>query len=147
MKSFTSILALCLFLVASLSAQDGKSRKGDMRSLRIAYLTKELQLTPQEAEKFWPIYNEYEKERKKLRKDARMTPKGAPASDEAAEEMVDASFERQEDLLKLKKDYYGQMKTVISTQKLAKLDKAEREFRRKVVNEVKRRKQQRKGGK
>lgn len=37
-----------------------------MRSLEIGYLTKELKLTPEEAQKFWPVYNKYKQELKSL---------------------------------------------------------------------------------
>ncbi|MFT4663692.1 MAG: hypothetical protein ACI8YQ_000169 [Polaribacter sp.] len=139
MKSLTSILILCLFLVTSLSAQDSKKEER-IRSLRIAFLTEKLQLTPQEAEKFWPIYNEYEKERRTLRKDYRKEKKGAELSVVEADAMVDASFELQEKQLKLKRTYYDRMKKVIPSQKLVALDRAEKEFRKKVVEEIKRRK-------
>jgi len=127
MKSF--------FLVTSLSAQDSKKEER-IRSLRIAFLTEKLDLTPQEAEKFWPIYNEYEKERRKLRRERKKT----GATDVNADEMVEASFERDEKLLKLKRTYYNKLKKVVSSQKLVQLDRAEKEFRRKVVKEMKRRK-------
>ncbi|MEI6184745.1 MAG: hypothetical protein WCP65_04395, partial [Bacteroidota bacterium] len=38
-------------------------------SLKIAYITKELNLTTAEAEKFWPVYNAYQAEIKKVKKD------------------------------------------------------------------------------
>jgi len=136
MKSLTSILTLCLFLVTSLSAQDAKKEER-IRSLRIAFLTEELQLTPSEAEKFWPIYNEYEKQRRKLRKDSKGKMKNLEG-----DAKVDASFEAQEKQLKLKRVYYDRMKKVIPSKKLAKLDRAEKEFRKKIVKEVNRRKKE-----
>lgn len=141
MKSLTSILTLCLFLVTSLSAQDAKKEER-IRSLRIAFLTEKLQLTPEEAQKFWPIYNEYEQKRRKLRKEYRNEKKGTEITDVEADEMVDASFELQEKQLKLKRTYYDRMKKVIPAQKLVTLDRAEKEFRRKVVKEIKRRKKE-----
>lgn len=42
-----------------------------VNAARIAYLTDQLALTPDEAEKFWPIYNEFLEKRKTLRKEYR----------------------------------------------------------------------------
>jgi len=142
MKSFTSILMLCFFLVASLSAQDNRKDER-IRSLRVAFITDKLQLTPEESEKFWPIYNEYNRERRKLRGDRRMTKKGVEVTtDEEANAMVDASFERQEKQLALKRTYYDRMKKVLPSQKLVLLERAEKQFRNKVVKEIKRRKKE-----
>lgn len=145
MKSFTSILILCFFLIASLSAQDGRKGQKEerIRSLRIAFITEKLQLTPQESEQFWPIYNEYEKERRKMRTEMKKGRKGTDISDSEADEMVDASLAMQEEQIQLKRRYYERMKKVIPSQKLVMLDKAEKEFRRKVVKEIKRRKEER----
>jgi hypothetical protein len=145
MKSFTSILILCSFLVSSLFGQDGQKEER-IRALRIAFITEELQLTSAEAEKFWPIYNEYEAERKKIRQEYRKEKRDKEMSDVEAEEMVDASFALQEKQLQLKRNYYDKMKTAISTQKLVLLERAEKKFREKIINEIKRRKQER-GGK
>jgi len=54
------------FLVLSGQAQVGgggrglkKADGGILESVHIAYLTKQLNLTPEEAQRFWPIYNQY----------------------------------------------------------------------------------------
>jgi Skp family chaperone for outer membrane proteins len=145
MKSITSILILCSFLVSSLFAQDGQKEER-IKALRVAFITEELQLTSAEAEKFWPIYNEYEAERKKIRQEYRKEKKDNQMSDVEAEEMVDASFALQEKQLQLKRNYYDKLKTAIPAQKLVLLERAEKKFREKIINEIKRRKQER-GGK
>ncbi|HHS95064.1 MAG TPA: hypothetical protein ENJ45_00620 [Phaeodactylibacter sp.] len=144
MKSLTSFLILCFFLSSSLSAQKiPEHRKDRIRSLRIAFITERLQLTPQEAEKFWPLYNEYEAEKKKLHMKFRKDNREEEITDSQADELVDASFVLQEKELQLKKKYYAKLKKVISPKKLILLQKAEEDFRRKIIREMKRRKQQR----
>lgn len=49
----------------------GEARRNKIEAIQIAYLTKELALTPDEAEKFWPVYNEYRGELTNTRRDAR----------------------------------------------------------------------------
>lgn len=74
------ILAMALFPVAGSLAQPGmldspppddegirEELREDIENLRIWKLTKYLDLTPEQSSKFFPIYNEFEEERKKLR--------------------------------------------------------------------------------
>lgn len=59
------IITIALFLiVAGAFAQHGKGRHEDFekyKAMKVSYMTEKLELTPQEAQQFWPIYNEYEK--------------------------------------------------------------------------------------
>ena len=64
MKSIITLLAITLFSLLSLQAQEGNDK---IESLKIAYITKRLQLTPEESQKFWPVYNQYEAEKKQIR--------------------------------------------------------------------------------
>lgn len=73
-KIILMFLTLHLF-TSSLFAQpdhDGPPKNGPSKekieSLRRAFYTKELNLNPQEAEKFWPIYNEFEENKKQHQK-------------------------------------------------------------------------------
>jgi len=51
-------------------AQDGNEKKFQrIEAIKIAYITRELDLTPDESQKFWPIYNEYFAEIKKARQE------------------------------------------------------------------------------
>ena len=62
------ILMLCNLNVA-LYAQERKGREEQrekFRSMKIAYFTEELELTSEEAEKFWPLYNDYEKKKREV---------------------------------------------------------------------------------
>src|ERR1700749_3445006 len=81
MKKLLLILITSLaFLASDLSAQTGKTPKGKpdstqtasgaerVQALKIAFITKRLSLTSAEAEKFWPIYNEYSDKREVVRK-------------------------------------------------------------------------------
>jgi Skp family chaperone for outer membrane proteins len=64
MKSIITLLAITLFSFLSIKAQEGNDK---IESLKIAYITKRLLLTPEESQKFWPVYNQYEAEKKQIR--------------------------------------------------------------------------------
>lgn len=71
MNTKSLIISLCaLFLCVGMTAQP--QRKGEwkekMQQERIAYLTKAVDLTQEEAQNFWPVYNKIEKQREEARK-------------------------------------------------------------------------------
>ena len=62
-----SILILFIFFSAGMSlAQQGPDRQDKIYAAKVAFFTARLQLTPQEAEKFWPVYNDYQNQRDKI---------------------------------------------------------------------------------
>jgi UDP-N-acetylglucosamine:LPS N-acetylglucosamine transferase len=69
-----SILYLLLLVIAmpALAQKGGKSsyNKEKLESAKIAFITKRLDLTPKQAEKFWPLYNQHYKNKKELLKNA-----------------------------------------------------------------------------
>ncbi len=80
MKNF--LLISFLFVAFPIFAQENEAKDQDevienskmaqsIDALKMAYITKELNLSPDEAQKFWPIYNYYSSEIKKARKDFR----------------------------------------------------------------------------
>ena len=95
-------------------AQDGSETRGErVEALKIAFITQKLQLTPDEAQKFWPVYNQYENEIRSLQLDY----KNGPA------------LENEEKLLNIRKKYSPSFEKVIGPQKLNTLFNAERDFR------------------
>lgn len=52
-----------------LEAQSPQAKQNSIQALKVAFITKDLFLTADEAQKFWPVYNSYTEELKKVRKD------------------------------------------------------------------------------
>ena len=67
------ILLLTLFLlnINYFCYSQVNNRKNNIEAIQIAYLTRELSLSPDEAQKFWPIYNECRDELLAVRKEVR----------------------------------------------------------------------------
>jgi hypothetical protein len=66
-KISQATLLLLLFGSLTLTAQNNKGSHEKIKTLKIAYLTEQLGLSPNEAEKFWPIYNQYDQKLMELR--------------------------------------------------------------------------------
>ena len=65
----TKILFPIIFLlVTSLSFSQGfKEKREKVKALKVAYITEQLELTTDEAQKFWPIYNAFDDKQGELR--------------------------------------------------------------------------------
>ena len=98
-------------------------------SLRIAYITKELNLTSTEAEKFWPVYNMYIAEIKKTKKDNVL----------AADPLL-----LEEQVLNIKKKYKENFRKILGSEERAnKLFIAENEYGKMIRKEWQNRMQHR----
>lgn len=122
-------------------AQDPKVRD-KIQAARVAYITDQLALTPEEAEKFWPIYREFAEKRKEIRQQLRQTrknPDPGKTQEQNEKQLVDEQLEAKQKELNLEKDYSGKLLKVISAQKLRSLPDAERRFRQMILDQIQRR--------
>ena len=115
-----------------------------LHAQKVAFITSHLDLTVEEAEKFWPIYNKYQEEHEALRNESRALVASAKESDDAitedeARQIVMKDLEIEEKELKLKRSFVEEVSTVISMKKIATLKKVEREFRRSMIDNIKKR--------
>ena len=147
MKPLATILFLCLLATNVLAQDEDLPQTQDTRvrdkieAARIAYITDQLQLTPQEAEKFWPIYREFAERRRGIRQQLRESTRNADP-DQTDQEAVDQQFKAKQQELDLEKDYSGRLLKVISAQKLRSLPQAERRFRQMILDQIQRRQMQ-----
>ncbi|MBN2347694.1 MAG: hypothetical protein JXJ22_02585 [Bacteroidales bacterium] len=64
------ILALLIFPLHLLRSQTTKDDvQSKIQAQKVAFFTEKLQLTPAEAEKFWPLYNNYQRQKNKITND------------------------------------------------------------------------------
>jgi len=145
MKRLLSILILCLLVGSYAQAQGRGKSKERIKALHVAFITEKLELTPEESEKFWPVYNEFDQKRTQLRREYRKKRKAGAETDDQAEELILSNFESQEKLIALKRTYFEKYKAILPVKKLARLGKAEREFKQVIVKEMQRRRTKRQG--
>lgn len=137
MKRITFII-LCLVMATNAFSQrrgsDHSDRWEKYRTEKVAFLTTSLELTPDEAQRFWPVYNQFEKERweiQKQRKDMEEKVQDAEASmPEAKIKQLTRDFadnmKREADMLA---GYNEKFLEVLPAHKVLKLYKSENEFR------------------
>jgi hypothetical protein len=153
MKTFWKLTLLIAFVVIianlpfGLKAQDEPhdrpmgEKKEMIKAHKIAFITDRLQLTPAEAEKFWPIYNEHEAAMDSFRKEFR---KNHPFEREDIDAMSDAEantfiedhLKHEQQEFEQQKAFIGNLKGVIPSKKIVMLMEAEKDFRVEVVRKV-----------
>ena len=65
------IILISLLAVNVLEAQSPPNKQSSIQALKVAFITKDLYLTSEEAQKFWPVYNAYTEELKKIKNDTK----------------------------------------------------------------------------
>ena len=142
----TSIIILLLFLSPTVMAQPehepSQKKKEKIEQLKIAFFTTELDLTTEEAEKFWPVYNEMAEKLKSERKTQRKTAKEInenieTLSDTELTEKVTTIFDSEISEAEIKKEYNEKIAEIIGVKKATKLLSLEREFNRELLKKLK----------
>jgi hypothetical protein len=133
------LLGIILFLNMSteLIAQERREHYQRIEAIKVAFITKKLDLTTEEAQKFWPVYNNYQKElmvmMRKRREDRQKT-------DIDPNEKINVDLTYESRMLDLKKKYKKLYLKVIPAEKVLLLYQAEREFREHLIKQLKHRK-------
>lgn len=150
MKKHIYLLLISLFIMGGVNAQHyGKREK--LKAYKTAYLTEQLNLSPKEAEKFWPVYNVYEKKYFQLKvnkmTEIRTLIKKQGGLDDITEKeanqlLVKLSANEQA-ILDAKKDLYADLKNIIPAKKILMLNKAEHDFNRKLLSDYRNKKHMR----
>lgn len=92
--------------------------KDKIRALYIAYITQSIQLTDLEAEKFWPVHREYEREMKNFKPNQ------------------DNEIEKEEIVLNIKKKYKPLFSNIIGNERTNRFFKKDKEFRDKLIERL-----------
>ncbi len=144
MKIRTLTIFIVLLFPLAVFSQENKHEK--LKAFKTAYLTEQLNLSKNEAEKFWPIYNKYEekvhsvkiKSYKTVKNDIYQKGGFDAISDKEAEVYLKNLLENEEEMLSLKKDLYKNLKPILTSKKILQLHHAEHEFNRKLLDEYRR---------
>ncbi len=154
MKIKNILSILIVFISINAIAQDGpfiRKKKDQIKSLKVAFITSELNLTPDEATKFWPIFNAFEDKQQEIKKQrlkgylGRMDNESFDKLSEKDASNMLAQIENSEDeLYQAKKKFVASLKGVLPSIKILKLRKAEEDFNRKLLQQYRDRKSDRK---
>ncbi len=152
MKKIQLLLPTLLLISSIALAQPGQvdkmnkgERKEKVEAMKIAYLTNKLELSPTEAQQFWPVFNEFEAKiqaiRQSRRKDSREGQDNLDQlSDKEVESLIDSEVAFRQKELDVMKEYHSKFKAVLPIRKVAKLYRAQEDFKRELLKKIQERK-------
>ena len=137
------LIFFILFTVSQARAQDSDKDKWErIKALKVAYFTQELNLTDKVAEKFWPIYNRYEKARHELHKREHIELENVECINESeANNLLDEFLTVENEEYKIKKQLFRELREIISAKDIIKMHKLEDEFHKKLIKEYRSKKE------
>ena len=129
-KQILSVFLLMIMLGNSVdvNAQRG-DRRGKLEKLKIAFITEKLNLSPETAKEFWPVYNEYDNAKQILfRKYKRKA-----AGQNLSMQDIEHRMEREKEFLDLRKKYITRLGKILTPVQIADLKRSERQFKKLVL--------------
>ncbi len=144
MKHISKILIIAFISVSSiLSAQTGRDK---IKSLKIAFITERLSLTSEEAAVFWPVYNEHEAAIEELRRRERTEIRDRlqnfqNISDQQIQSLMNEFLTLENERNNRNIAFLKKMTNLISARKTFLLIKAEDDFKKRLLQQIQKRRQ------
>jgi hypothetical protein len=116
---------LYLFLLTGFAAQaqpGGANREEKIYALYVAYMTRELNLTEDDAQKFWPVHAQYDNEIRAIK--------------------IENEIDRQQAILNIKKKYQDRFIKILGADRTNNFFVKDGEFRKKLIERLKNMRQQ-----
>ncbi len=120
MKKILLLLSIITagFLGASAQEVENETNPVNIKALYVAYVTQQLQLTPDEAQKFWPQHSQFEHDLKSVRKEL-------------------PELDKQQARLNIKKKYQNNFNNILGPNRCERFFKMDGDFKRKLLDRVK----------
>ncbi|SOE19591.1 LTXXQ motif family protein [Spirosomataceae bacterium TFI 002] len=144
MKKILFILLFSLTFVHSYGQDKKSDRREALMALKVGMITEKVNLTADQAENFWPVYNEYSHEKRELNRNMRremhkstqdeLTDKDRMASQDKILKLREAEID-------LTKKYRERLLKIINPKQYADLQVAEESFNRMLLEELRKRKE------
>ena len=137
------ILGISLLLLSSLTLV-AQNNRGQIKALKTAFITNALELSPREAEKFWPIYNQFDQNMHKfkavktqqiartIRLAGGIEKLSESESERILKEFIDIDYNVANEKKKLHKNLTG----IISSKKIIKLLRTEQNFNKELLKRL-----------
>ena len=135
----TLIALLCPLFMFSQNISDKKRKKIEIQ--KIAFITKSLDLSSEDAQVFWPVYNNFSDEMKTIKEKRREVFSKARENRSSLTEneignIIDERLKMEQESLDLKVKYNKEFKKVISNRQISALYHSEEEFKKELLNRI-----------
>lgn len=119
-------------------------RRQEIKAQKSAYITTRINLTPEEAQRFWPVFNKYEEETDALRRelgdmDRALREKGSAVTEADAAALLDKELANRQKEVDLTRTFQAEARKMIGTLRTMELGRAERDFHREIMRRMRER--------
>jgi hypothetical protein len=141
LRLLPGLLAL-IAIVPGLKAQEGSSSGTEkIQAQKVAFLTNRMGLTAEEAQKFWPVYNEYDAQRNQILEQRRSTSyyytqNAGRLSEKETDAIIQKYISLQKQETDLLEKYNARFRQILPASKVMKLYVAEVEFRNFLLRQI-----------
>ena len=132
-KSILIVMIAAASWNGALAQVNPENREAHLATFRAEVFSRVLRLTPEEAQGFWPAYNEYLDRRDQILQEYKPKKQEDQMSDAEVEEQIKHYFEKKQRDMDLEKDFYQKIRKVLPLRKVAKIPLAERSVRESLV--------------
>jgi len=146
MTRYIIIIAIIFLPVPQITAQQGQQFRGrgdfeQVEAERIAFLTRYLELSAEEAKQFWPIYDDYQNRRNLLIQERQTMSRyfqqnQQNMTEKEADEIADGYISLQVKETALAGEYHKKFKGALPSKKVMRLYEAENIFRMQLLRRV-----------
>ncbi len=134
------ILILTLIFCAQGIAQPSAKMQERIKAQKVAFITERLNLSAEEAQGFWPIYNAFEAKLEALRKsdlrDIKIKMREGNVSESEANSLLKKLMNAETQVHNSKMQLMNDLKSVISAEKIIRLKAAEEAFNKKLLERL-----------
>jgi len=127
--------------MANIAVAQTESKRDKIEALRVSFISQKVNFTTQEAQAFWPLYNEYQDKiilsRKSFRQQYNKNTDYNFTTDKEAEAYLNAELTLKQKEFEYYKYYLEKLKKTIPVKKIALLLKAEEEFKKELIKNIK----------
>ncbi|MDR1755737.1 MAG: hypothetical protein LBR65_02100 [Culturomica sp.] len=128
--------SFALFAQSKLSEE----KRNEFEAQKIAFFTQLLELSPEEATVFWPLYNEMHKkireQEEEKRKEIRRFRENKETTEKQSKELITKFLDYEQQVLNIKKEYYNKLTEKVPPYKVCKIEWVERRFHQQLLNKM-----------
>lgn len=144
-KVLTAIIALLVFNAFAVKAQ-GQEELDKLTAYKIAFFTQRLNLSSAEAEKFWPVYNNYSARKSKIQLERVALMRyamqnEANLSEQELSSTADKLAQSFADEANLTVAFNGDIKKILPPAKVIRLFQSENQYKQQLLRELNQRRQ------
>jgi DNA primase large subunit len=138
-KTLIVLLAILIIPIMRIAAQNPNLEK--LNSYKIGFFTKKLNLTSEEAEKFWPVHNEYQKQKNLIQVEKfslirNFNQNESTLNDNQMTEIGDKYIAAIVQESTLAVTFHKKLKEVLPPEKVIRFYQAENQYKMQLLNEL-----------